>query len=960
MIVWNRILRVFLLIGLLCDVGVAQAQQSVFRVYGADQGLVSLGTSCVAQDRLGFILVCTDNGVYRFDGHTFERYARANHLPERGVSQDVRLTPDGHIFLIQAGQVFVAKDQLNPVFTAVPGVEPADSDSGVRTAIFGNDFLVVSNHALWIARASGSPASGLLLSSALLARYPALRTITGVATAGETVWLGCANGTICRLHCKKGPIVAGTDRCGDVSVFGPHEGLEPHAWLALLVDHAGTLWARSPERLLEHRAGQTDFSETVIPGGIGRFIGRTYRLDIAEDPRGRIVTQGPSGLLIFDHGHWQKIDRNHGLADGEIAAITYDRDGSLWLAIRGQGLFRAIGSGDWENWSANDGMSNDVCWQMDRREGEPLWVATEAGIDGITASGMERVLRPPLVGASYAVAVTDKGLVWAANLAGLLRRYDPGTGRIDASFAVPVVDTMAIGKDGSLLMATRDGMFRIPDADAASPEPPAPVPGTHGHIRAFAVDPDGMILAGIDSALLRIDPAGRLAPEVIQKPIARAPRVVLSVSRDEIWIGSDKDGLQRLFLSGGKALRMVPVGHPANSSQVFAAVRDTRGWIWIGSDHGVDVWNGRDWRQIGAQDGLVSDDLNEGSMLADPDGTLWFGTGHGLSHLLDPMAIFREIDLHPVITAIHLDGLPLRSTSIPWSHARLTVYFSALNYALGDTIRFRYKLQGVDKDWVETADTTVRYPFLPAGHLTFSVQAFEPSHHLSSAPVSFSLFVRPPWWATWWFRSLIALAVIVIATIVWRLRIRYLMARQRQLEELVRLRTAEIAEAHIALKAKAARDDLTGLLNRETITIMLKDILNDPTRRQGLAVAMADLDHFKSINDRYGHFGGDTALRQVSARMSKAVQGEECAGRYGGEEFLFLLVGPDDKIDRLSRIRDAIVAAPIAIEDKEITVTCSFGLTMLLPEDDLDSLLLRADRLLYRAKADGRNRIVTD
>ncbi|MCQ8278754.1 diguanylate cyclase [Acetobacteraceae bacterium KSS8] len=947
-------------LSLLLRTGAADAQQTAFQVYASSNGLVSLGTTCVQQDRIGFILVCTDNGVYRFDGHVFTQYGPANGLPERGVSQAARVTADGHLFLIQAGDIFVARDAVGPHFFQVPGLEGIGDDDGTRTATFGNDYLVVSGHTLWIASAAGNPATRLFLPQPLLARFPALRSITSVAARGDIIWLACAGGSLCRLRCRFGPLDPDERRCDDVRVFGPEQGVQPRPWAALLIDRGGTLWARAPDYLLEHSVGQDGFTEIAIPGGAGRFAGRAFRLQIEEDPRGRVVTQGSSGLLIYDHGRWDHLDRMHGLPDGEIAAFTYDRDGSLWLAVRGEGLFRSVGSTDWENWSVNDGLSNDVCWQMGRQAGGPLWVATEDGVNGINETGTHRVVHLPSGGPGYALAVTVGGDVWTADLSGSLRRFVPATGAVDASFRTPIADMISTGKDGSLLLATRDGLYRVADAGAPAPGRPVLIPGTHGHIRTFAEDEAGMIWAVVDDALLRFDPTGREKPALIWRPAARAVRGMVFAAPNELWISSDNEGLQRLRLADGKAVSMTAIDHPSETSQVSDLVRDRRGWVWMGSDHGVDVWNGHDWGEITEQDGLVSNDLDEGAILADPDGTLWFGTGRGLSHLLNPAAIFRRTILHPIITEALLDGAPIETESVPWSHARLTIGFSALDYGLSDTIRFRYRLKGLDKDWVETADTTVRYPALPSGHLVFSVQAIDPAHHLSSAPVSFSLYVRPPWWERWWFRGIAALAVFACAALIWRLRIRLLLARQRHLEELVRMRTAEIAQAHAALEARSARDDLTGLLNRATIMSRLKDILADPSRCERLAVVMADLDHFKSINDRYGHFGGDIVLTTLSQRLACTLGTHELAGRYGGEEFLIVLTGPGNKTARLAEIRNAILAAPIAIEDKEIAVTCSFGLACFRSGDDLESLLRRADLKLYEAKADGRNRIVID
>jgi diguanylate cyclase (GGDEF)-like protein len=134
-----------------------------------------------------------------------------------------------------------------------------------------------------------------------------------------------------------------------------------------------------------------------------------------------------------------------------------------------------------------------------------------------------------------------------------------------------------------------------------------------------------------------------------------------------------------------------------------------------------------------------------------------------------------------------------------------------------------------------------------------------------------------------------------------------------------------------------------------------------PERDPGLAVAIIDIDHFKRINDRFGHAVGDDVLKAVAAAMRTACRDSDLLGRYGGEEFAVLLRGipPAHVAAAVERLR-AAVAGVIVIHDGEtITPTASIGVASLSPDDrDFDKLLIRADRALYEAKAQGRNRVV--
>jgi len=163
------------------------------------------------------------------------------------------------------------------------------------------------------------------------------------------------------------------------------------------------------------------------------------------------------------------------------------------------------------------------------------------------------------------------------------------------------------------------------------------------------------------------------------------------------------------------------------------------------------------------------------------------------------------------------------------------------------------------------------------------------------------------------------------------------------------------------LRRLASRDALTDTLSRGRFFEVAREELARATRYgRPLALAMLDLDLFKSINDRYGHRAGDEVLRAIAGLMTRGLRGQDHVGRYGGEEFAVLL--PETSIDAarevLERIRLAIGEMHLDFEGNELTITASVGVVAVQTAEPFETALARADAALYRAKDGGRNRVV--
>ena len=163
-------------------------------------------------------------------------------------------------------------------------------------------------------------------------------------------------------------------------------------------------------------------------------------------------------------------------------------------------------------------------------------------------------------------------------------------------------------------------------------------------------------------------------------------------------------------------------------------------------------------------------------------------------------------------------------------------------------------------------------------------------------------------------------------------------------------------------QALVETDPLTGVRNRHG---MMRDLRREWTRMertgQSCCVALVDLDHFKAINDTYGHYAGDRVLKTAAHFFVRRLRSYDMVYRYGGEEFLFCLPNTDTATGSrvLDRLRGLMARLPVPLEDgTKVRVTASLGLAQMTPGEPVEATVARADEALYEAKAAGRNRII--
>ena len=173
---------------------------------------------------------------------------------------------------------------------------------------------------------------------------------------------------------------------------------------------------------------------------------------------------------------------------------------------------------------------------------------------------------------------------------------------------------------------------------------------------------------------------------------------------------------------------------------------------------------------------------------------------------------------------------------------------------------------------------------------------------------------------------------------------------------------AQLLKAREELREQATHDSLTHLWNRSSILSELgRELARSERDARPMGVVIVDLDHFKQVNDTYGHLAGDAVLREAARRMQNGIRQYDSLGRYGGEEFLILFPGctEEESYAQADRLRKQISQPEMSVNDCPLRVTASFGVTVAQPGEIYtpEVLIRKADEALYIAKKSGRNRV---
>ncbi|HSW05650.1 ligand-binding sensor domain-containing diguanylate cyclase [Aquabacterium sp.] len=919
------------------------AEQASLREYGQAEGLANLAVMALVRDSAGFIWVGTQNGAYRFDGTRFERIGG-----DEQIGYVTALSADGdRLWIGTRDGVWLWRDgTLQRVKPAGPAIGIRDphaiapiGDGRAWLASGGRLFEVVPAAGGWQRRDEGT---------ALLATLPPeLRSISAIArTPKGALWLGCGK-AICRLG------------EGRVEVWGPERGVPAQTWRSLLLASDGSLWARGAHHALQLAPGANAFVDRAE----SRDDNDPFSLyPLAEDAQHRVIS-AMRGALIRWNGHaWERFDAAAGLPTaGRVLAALTDHEGGLWFGVMGAGLQQWRGYDRWQNWSVASGMPHNAVWSF-ARFGTParLYAATGAGVAALDpASKRFQLVDGTARKETLALARDASGALWASTATGMLMQWP-------ADRSQPMTTLQLPGSQSTFrLIPERTGRVWILDdaslhlwtpGGAATPQT---VPITGGPLTDGCESRDGTLWFSSAAGVMRFASERWGALQRFD-----AEFELLACLSDGNLVVSSKYASLRLLRPDGDRLRADDITPSLlRGRRVLALLGDSRGWLWVATDAGVAVWNRRQWRLIGRDQGLVWNDSSSYALFEDEDASVWIGTSRGASHIVEPAALFDAAVRAPMIRAVSRAGTQLslkQPLELPWSRDVLEIVLAVPAYRDRAAHVIEYRLSGFDERWIASPHPDIRLTGLPAGRYRFDARVVDRDLGVTSPATGFDFRIAPPWWETVAARVALAALAALLVYAAYRWRVRSLTRQEQRLQAQVQERTRELEASREMLREQATKDALTGVWNRRALMeILERELARCQREGQPLAVVLADIDHFKRVNDTHGHPAGDAVLRECAARLASALRPYDAVGRYGGEEFMLIMPGLDpartDDRARLVAIHEAIASAPMSIG----TVTCSFGTVGHhgTSPTTIDALIAAADQALYRAKRHGRNRV---
>jgi signal transduction histidine kinase/ligand-binding sensor domain-containing protein/DNA-binding response OmpR family regulator len=537
--------------------------------------------------------------------------------------------------------------------------------------------------------------------------------------------------------------------------------------------------------------------------------------------------------------------------DARFNYLASDPSGVLWLATNGGGLrYADVSARGFELYrresSDSQGLNANFVRAVIRGRDGTVWVGTPRGLNHLDRRAGSSRLDAIALPHPYVQALLEdrEGRLWIGTVGGLVVKDRSGRVRLyrhqpedPRSLCEDYVQVLHETPDGRIWIGTLGGGLDEFDARSESFRHHKAAPsGSTGlpkdEITALYTDNANRLWIGTSAGLARLDlTAGADAPieRITVGASGLEPAHVLSLNESPaapgaLWVGTERWGLCRLEVGTGNVRCFNSLDSALQDDTVYGILPDGGGRLWLSTNRGLSVFDPPTaaFRTYDTDASLQSPEFNARAYFRAPDGEMFFGGVAGLNAFYPDQLRGNPFPPRVFVTAVRTSGgdanrnggalpmlvyrrgMPLRSETLSYSQREVTFDFVAIHFSDTAGLRYFYRLDGYDADWQGPVTIrSVRYTNLPARAYTFRVRAVTSNGVASPNAADYTFVVRPPFYATTWFRSLIVGSIVLALTVGYRLRTRGARRRQASLEREVAHRTEELRAAADALTRQA-------------------------------------------------------------------------------------------------------------------------------------------------------------